>query len=257
MKKVELVVSDMVRQKENRRIIAICSNTNGVGKTTLAVNLAVALQRRTGKQVALFDADLFCGNVGVHLNLPRVRSIVDLIRRIDELDSALFTQVLMRHLSGVRVLLIPRRPDDALEITRGHVKRILESLARGEDYVVVDCATLSDERALPALELASDILLIIPSEIGCLKNLRALLDHLADLGLDLTKIHLVLNRANSQVVIEAKQIEQALGQKVTFCLNGGGAAVTLSINRRVPLLIEQPNHPFSQQVSRMADFLAQ
>jgi pilus assembly protein CpaE len=239
------------------RIIAFCSNKGGVGKTILSVNLAVALRQRTGKRVAIFDGDFFYGNVGTYLGVPPARSIMDLIAVIDELDPEIADRVLIRHASGVRVLLSPLRPDQAAEITPNHVQRLLEFLSTMYDYIVVDCQTVIDHRLMPALDLASDIMLVVTPEMGCLKNMRILLDQFTDVGIDLKKVRVVLNRAATNVEIEARDIEQAFKQKVAFSLGSGGRPVVLSINRGVPLVMEQPKHPISQQIIHMADYFAQ
>jgi pilus assembly protein CpaE len=236
------------------RIIAFCSNKGGVGKTLLSVNLAVALRQRTGKRVAIVDGDFFYGNVGTYLGVPPVRSIMDLIAVVDELDVEIADRVLIRHSSGIRVLLSPPRPDQAAEITPDHLRRLLEFLSTIYDYIVVDCQTVIDSRLMPALELASDIMLVCTPEMGCLKNMRVLLDQFVDVGIDLKKMHVVLNRAATNVEIEVKDIEQAFKQKVAFSLSSGGRSVVLSINRGVPLIMEQPKHPISQQIMHMADY---
>lgn len=236
------------------RIIAFCSNKGGVGKTMLSVNLAVALRQRTGKRVAVVDGDFFYGNVGTYLGVPPVRSIMDLIAVVDELDVEIADRVLIRHASGIRVLLSPLRPDQAAEITPDHIQRLLEFLSTIYDYIVVDCQTVIDNRLMPALELATDIMLVVTPEMGCLKNMRVLLDQFVDVGIDLKKLHVVLNRAATNVEIEVKDIEQAFKQKVAFNLSSGGRPVVLSINRGVPLIMEQPKHPISQQIMHMADY---
>ena len=184
----------------------------------LSVNLAVALRQRTGKRVAVMDGDFFYGNVGTYLGVPPVRSIMDLIALIDELDVEIADRVLIRHASGIRVLLSPPRPDQAAEITPEHVQRLLEFLSTIYDYIVVDCQTVIDNRLMPALELATDIMLVCTPEMGCLKNMRILLDQFVDVGIDLKKMHVVLNRAATNVEIEVKDIEQAFKQKVAFSL---------------------------------------
>jgi pilus assembly protein CpaE len=236
------------------RIIAFCSNKGGVGKTMLSVNLAVALRQRTGKRVAVVDGDFFYGNVGTYLGVPPVRSIMDLIAVVDELDVEVADRVLIRHASGIRVLLSPFRPDQAAEITPEHIQRLLEFLSTIYDYIVVDCQTVIDNRLMPALDLATDIMLVVTPEMGCLKNMRILLDQFVDVGIDLKKLHVVLNRAATNVEIEVKDIEQAFKQKVAFSLSSGGRPVVLSINRGVPLIMEQPKHPISQQIMHMADY---
>ncbi len=245
------------RAPDNRqtgRIIAFCSNKGGVGKTVLAINLAVALRQRTGKRVAVVDGDFFYGNVGTYLGVPPARSIMDLVAVIDELDAEVADRVLIRHASGIRVLLSPLRPDQAAEITPEQIHRLLEFLSTIYDYLVIDCQTVIDQRLMPALDLATDVMLVVTPEMGCLKNMRILLDQFADVGIDLKKVRVVLNRAASNVEIEARDIEQAFKQKIAFSLSSGGRPVVLSINRGVPLVMEQPKHPISQQIMHMADY---
>jgi pilus assembly protein CpaE len=240
--------------RQTGRIIAFCSNKGGVGKTVLAVNLAVALRQRTGKRVAVVDGDFYYGNVGTYLGVPPARSIMDLVTVIDELDAEVADRVLIRHASGIRVLLSPLRPDQTAEIKPEHVHRILEFLSTIYDYLVVDCQTVIDNRIMPALDLATDVMLVVTPEMGCLKNMRILLDQFSDIGIDLKKVRVVLNRAASNVEIEARDIEQAFKQKIAFSLSSGGRPVVLSINRGVPLVMEQPKHPISQQIMHMADY---
>jgi pilus assembly protein CpaE len=242
--------------KGTGRIIAFCSNKGGVGKTFVAVNLAVALRNQTGKPVVIVDGDFFYGNVGTYMGVPPVRSIMDLISVAGELKSEAADRVLIRHASGVRVLLSPSRPDEAASISPLHVHQILEFLASTYDYVIVDCQTVIDHRLIPALEMASDIVLVATPEMGALKNMRILLDQLQEVGINLQKIRVVLNRAASNVEIEARDIEQAFNQKVDFSLSSGGRAVILSVNRGVPLVMDQAKHPVALQIRKMADFFA-
>ena len=238
------------------RIIAFCSNKGGVGKTVLAVNTAVALQQRTGKKVVVVDGDLYYGNVGTYLGVPPVRSIVDLIAIIDDIDAAAADRILVRHASGVRALLGPNRPDEGADITASQVQRVLEFLSSSYDYVVVDCQTNIDHRLMPALDLADDIMMIVTPEMGSLRNMRVLMDQLTEAGVDGQKIHIVLNRAATNVEIDAHDIEQAFQQKVEFSLGSGGRPMILSVNRGVPLILEQPRHPVSQAIMEMAEHLS-
>lgn len=235
------------------RIIAFCSNKGGVGKSVLAVNMAVALRQRSGKRVAIIDGDFYYGNVGTYLGVPPVRSIMDLIPVVDEMDTEAADRVLIRHASGVRVLVGPARPDHAADVSPIHVQRVIEFLAGTYDYVVIDCQTVIDHRLMPALDLANDIMVVVVPEMGCLKNMRVLLDQFLEAGIDMKKVHVVLNRAATNVEIEARDIEQAFKQKVDFSLSSGGRPVILSINRGVPLIMDQPKNPVSQQILKMAD----
>ena len=146
-----IAVAPHAEARTRGKIIAFFGVKGGVGKTTFAVNSAIAILRRTGKQVVLLDADFFFGDVGVQLNLPPTRSILDLVKFLSELDMELINQVLIRHSSGLRVLLSPLRPEEADFVTAQHIRQLLDFLAAHHDYVIVDCATSYDERALTIL----------------------------------------------------------------------------------------------------------
>lgn len=238
-----------------RRAIALFSPKGGVGKTTLAVNLAIALRSRSAKSVVLFDADFFFGNAGVQLNLPANHTIIDLIKHVDDLDAQLADRILARHASGLRVLLGPPRPEQGELVTPNHVTRLLAFLSDLYSYVIVDCQPSYDERILRILEQADDIILVVTPEIGPFRNISLFLDMAASIGVSLDKVRILLNRCNSQVGIEARQIEQTLNRRINYRVVSGGQAVVASTNRGTPLVLEKPNHPFSRQIMEIADNL--
>lgn len=240
------------------RIIALFGTKGGVGRTTIGVNLAIALQQRTQKKVVLFDADFFFGDMALHLGLKPSPTIVDLTRNIDHLDAELMDQVLHPHPSGIRVLLSPREPESVETIAPTHLSQLLNGLAWNNDYVLVDCQAIYDERTLAILEKADMIMLVIKPELGCIKNLGVFSELDAKLGLHLgPKIHVILNRADSQSGIAAQDIERFFKRPVNFTVASGGSAVVQSVNRGMPLVMSQPRHAFSRQVMQIADFIAQ
>jgi pilus assembly protein CpaE len=176
-----------------------------------------------------------------------------LVHSIDLLSAPLAEKVLALHGSGLRVLLCPPHPEEADLITSEHVQKLLTFLCGMYDFVVVDCGANYDDRTLTILERANDVLLIITPEIGPLKN-AALFLALADkLGLQRAKIQIVLNRANSQVGIEEKDIQNMLHQKVAFRISSGGRVAVMSVNRGNPLVLEKPDHPYALQIFSIAD----
>ncbi len=239
------------------RVIALFGTKGGVGRTTIAVNLAVTLEKRTGARVMLFDADFFFGDLALHLNLPPSRTILDLVDHIDELEAEYVEQVLIPHSSGVRVLVSPRSPERVEAITAGHVQRLLEWFTRQYDYIIVDCQGSYDERMLVILERADAIMLVIKPEVGCVKNMAVFSELAAKLGFPFDKTHIVLNRAGTGSGIDAKEIERIFRRRIAFHIGSGGRSIVVSVNRGIPLALEQPNHPFSLQVAQMADYLIQ
>lgn len=241
-------------EDDHGRVIAVFGSKGGVGKTTIATNLAVALRQRSEKRVALVDADFFFGDVGVHLNLPAVRTIYDLIKSMSHLDAETIEQAMIPHPSGIRVLLSPFRPEDGEQVSVADIEEIVRTVARLYDFVVIDCQPSYGNRMLKVLELATDVLMVVTPEVGPLKNTSLFLDWASELGYAVEKVNILLNRYNSNVGIGAEEIERTLEHEVSFRIMSGGRPVVMSVNRGVPLMLEEPDHPFSLQVSHVADY---
>jgi len=210
---------------------------------------------RARKRVAFFDADLYFGDAGIHLNLPPVHSIADLQNCFDELSPELMQVVMTRHSSGLHMLLSPSQPEKAESITGKHIRQVLDFLRGAYDYVIVDCPPNYDERTLVILEQAHEIMLIVTPEVGPLVNMTAFLDLAGKMKLPEQMMHIILNRADSNVGINPADIEQSIRHKVAFRVGSGGRPVVLSVNRGTPMVLVQPNHPFSQQIYPIADFI--
>lgn len=235
------------------KIIAVFGAKGGVGKTTMAVSLALAIRLRTRQRVIIVDADLTFGDIAVHLNIAPTRSIVDIVRSGDEIEREMVNQVLLPHPSGLQALLAPPRPEEAELVSPDHITRILDLLAVSADYVVVDCQTSYDDRTLSVFDRADHVLLVITPEIGPLKNTSLFLNLANQLGINSNAISIVLNRANSGVGIGVGEIERVLRRKINFHVISGGQPVVTSVNRGMPLILEQPKHPFVQQMLYIGD----
>lgn len=243
------------RAAQRGQLWAIFGAKGGVGKTTIAVNLAVTLAKQSDARVALVDADFWFGDVAAHLNLAPSRTILDLTPRVHDLDEELLGRVLIGHESGVRVLLGPYRPEDAELVAPEVLEVILRRLTEVYDFVIVDCAANYGDQTLAILDLADQIVMILTPEIGPIKNTTTFLGLATKLEIPEQRIQIVLNRANSEVGIAAPEIERALQKPITMRLMSGGRPVVMSVNRGVPMVMEQPQHPFGLQIKRIAELL--
>jgi pilus assembly protein CpaE len=234
-------------------IVAVFSPKGGVGRTTVAVNLAVAAASELGKKVVLMDGSFQFGDVGVLLNLnPKSKSIADLIPELDvgELDS--IDTFLIDHSAGIRVLLAPPSPETAEMITAAGVKKVLETLRRDHDLVVVDCTSYFNDTTLAILDAADVILTMLSLEITSIKNMRLFLEVAEQLGYESGKVRLILNRADSALGIRVADVEHSIGRKVDETIVSDGRSVVYALNRGVPFFVSNREAQVSQDILRLA-----
>ena len=235
------------------RIIAVFSPKGGVGRTTVAVNLAVAAATELGKKVVIVDGSFQFGDVGVLLNLnPKSKSIADLIPELEagELDS--LDTFIIDHTSGVRVLLAPPTPETAELVTPAAIRKVLESLRKNHDLVVVDCTAFFNDTTLAILDTADVILTMLSLEITSIKNMRLFLEVAEQLGYESGKVRLVLNRADSALGIRVADVEHSIGRKVDETIVSDGRSVVYALNRGVPFFLSNREAQVSQDILRLA-----
>jgi pilus assembly protein CpaE len=235
------------------RIIAVFSPKGGVGRTTVAVNLAVAAATDLGKKVVLVDASFQFGDVGVLLNLnPKSKSIADLLPQLEANELDALDMFVIDHTSGVRVLLAPPTPETAELITPAAVRKVLETLRRNHDLVVVDCTAFFNDTTLAILDIADVILTMLSLEITSIKNMRLFLEVAQQLGYESGKVRLILNRADSALGIRVADVEQSIGRKVDETIVSDGRSVVYALNRGVPFYLSNKEAQVSQDILRLA-----
>ncbi|HEX9044663.1 MAG TPA: response regulator [Candidatus Limnocylindrales bacterium] len=244
-------------QEGEGRVVAVFSPKGGVGRTTIAVNTAVAMAQSLAKRVVLVDASFQFGDVGVLLNLnPKNKSIADLVPELnapgepESLDT-----FVIRHSSGIGVLLAPPSPEMAELITPGGIRKVLEALRRRFDIVVVDCAATFNDASLAVLDAADTILTLLTLEITSIKNMRLFLEVAEQLGYG-DRIELALNRADSSLGIRISDVEQSIGRKVAHTVVSDGRSVVYALNRGVPFILSMKEAQVSQDILRLAKALS-
>ena len=238
---------------EPGQVVAVFSPKGGVGRTTVAVNLAIAAASELGKKVVIVDASFQFGDVGVLLNLnPKSKSIADLIPELDTgtLDS--LDTFLINHTAGVSVLLAPPSPETAEMITANGVKVILEALRKTHDLVVVDCTSYFNDTTLAVLDASDVILTMLSLEITSIKNMRLFLEVAEQLGYEKGKVRLILNRADSALGIRVADVEHSIGRKVDETIVSDGRSVVYALNRGVPFFLSNREAQVSQDILRLA-----
>jgi pilus assembly protein CpaE len=244
-------------EAEPGQLIAVFSPKGGVGRTTIAANLAIAAATELGKDVVIVDGSFQFGDVGVLLNLnPKNKSIADLIPELEGGEPETLDGFVLSHSSGIRVLLAPPSPEAAELITTAGVRRVLELLRRQADLVIVDCMSSFNETTLMILDEADVILTVLSLEITSIKNMRLFLEVADHLGYPNSKIQLVLNRSDAALGIRVQDVEQSIGRRVDHSIVSDGRSVVYALNRGVPFFLSNREAPVSQDILRIAQSIA-
>ena len=241
-----IAASDSVRSQT----IVVYAPKGGVGKTTVAFNLAVSLGQ-AGTRTALIDGSLQFGDLRSLLRVPvDAPSILDLpTDRIGESD---LQDVLWRDPSGIDILLAPPRVEMAEMVSVRDVEKALSLLRRIYGAIVVDMPSALGDIPLALLDAADTILEIVTYDSTTIRNTLAIADAFRAIGYPPTKVRYVVNRADSTGGIAAEDLARALGRLPEHTIVSDGLLVMQANNEGVPFVLAFPDAPISRDVARLA-----
>jgi pilus assembly protein CpaE len=245
------------KPKERGKVISVFGPKGGVGTSTIAVNLAIALQKEMGKEgrVALVNGSLQFGDVGVLLNLHPTRSIADLATQGGGIDLDMVESAMIPHSSGIKALLAPPSPEMADLILPEHMKSILDEMRRAFDYIVIDTSTSLHDLMLMILDYSDKVVLITTPDVSSVKNTRLFFELTDALGYEEEKVLLVINMANRRGGISPKLIEENLRHKVAVEITMDERTVLSAINRGIPFVLDGRRKTISQSIFKLAEQL--
>ncbi|HEY0165445.1 MAG TPA: P-loop NTPase [Jatrophihabitans sp.] len=238
------------------QIFAVLAAKGGCGKTTLATNLAVALQGAGERRVCLLDLDLEYGDIASALDLDTSRTLSHLIGKRD-VGGLLDTGDLITASaeSGLDCILAPVTPGDARRIRPAKIGLLLRALTRRYDVIVIDLPARFSPAVLVALDHAQHQVVVATPERPVLKHLRITLDILDLLGYRRTARAVLFNRSDPRVAITegegAAVVRGPVAAHVPTSVD-----VAASINSGVPLMVTHPRHAVSVAIQRFADSYA-
>jgi pilus assembly protein CpaE len=238
---------------EGGKVITVFSTKGGAGKSVLAANLGVILAQRAAGTVALVDADLQFGDIAVMLKLAPQHTIVDAVGSFDRLDVPFLESLLATHQpSGLKVMPAPLEPAFADQIGAEQMSAIISLLRSFCDFVVVDTPAYFNDVVLSLIEDSDDVLLVAGMDIPNIKNVKIGLQTLRLLNTPMSKIHLILNRANSKVKLEVSEVERTLQVKAD-ALIPSDVVVPQSVNKGTPVVIDAPRSSIAKSLELLAD----
>ncbi len=235
------------------RVIAVYAPKGGIGATTIAVNLAVALHNEDTR-VAVVDLKLQYGDVALFFNEHGKNTILDLAPRVDELDTDVVSSVMITHeKSGVHLLPAPLRLEDADSVTAEQVVKVLDFLRQMYDYIVVDTSSYLNEPTGAALDASDLIVLLTTQEIPAIKNARLFIDLARASEWEDDRLLLTINRYDKRINISPDRVASNLKLPLSAIVPLDEKTVIPAANQGVPFMLTSKGAPASRGIFSLAE----
>ena len=235
------------------QVIGVFGGKGGVGTTSIAVNLAVCLQKAgERKSVVLVEVNQHGGDLPLFFDLQPNHSFRDIGADLSRLDTALLTRILTKHATGVHVL--PSGYDDLSSgrLTPECVEPTLKLLQSLFDYVVIDCGHVLDLTTKKVIEVSSSIVVVSTLIVPVVHRTKRVLDLLRGSGCDTDKIKLVLNRYTPEEKEVLKETEEALKFPASWLMPNDYPTASGAINNGAPLVVHAPRSQVAKCFQEMA-----
>ena len=232
-------------------LICVLGPKGGTGKTLVSSNLAVALARRD-LRVVLVDLDLQFGDIGLALGLTPERTIYDLAKAGAPYDHDKLDRHLMRHDSGVKVLLGPTRPDHASAISVDFLRNVYASLRTMCDIVIVDTPPGFTPEVIATIDVSTSACVVGMLDSLSLKNMKLGLETLDLMGYSSDNVTLILNRADSRVGITHGDVSAIIGRNPDL-LVPSDREIPRSVNEGVPIVASRERSEAAKAFRDLAD----
>jgi pilus assembly protein CpaE len=232
-------------------MICVLGPKGGTGKTLVSTNLSVALALE-GHKVTLVDLDLQFGDIGLALGLRPDKTIYDLARSAGSLDEEKLDAYLVRHSSGVGVLLAPTRPDQASAVTVDFLRDVFTTLRSTSDYVIVDTPPGFTPEVIAAIDASSNVCMVGMLDSLSLKNTKLGLETLELMGYDRSRISLVLNRADTRVGITQEDVETIIGRRPEVFVPSD-RQIPISVNDGTPITMQDERSEPARAFKKLAE----
>lgn len=235
----------------NAKVITVASTKGGVGKTTVAVNLAAAYGKKLAK-VAVVDLDLQFGDVAMFFDVQPKRTIYDWVKESNREKQ--IKSYLTHYKGGISILAAPQRPEFAEVVTGDDIRKAITELKTQFDIVIIDVSSHMNENVIVALENSDDILLLTYLDLPTLKNSKLFIDTLTSLQLE-KRVKIVLNRQSKIKGITSDTVEKVVGKQLFSSLPLMEKVMVMAVNEGQPISYSSPRSKVARKIFRMAQTL--
>ena len=242
--------------RQDGRVFVVFSSKGGVGKTTLSVNLAIALAKASRQPVVIMDLDIQFGDVAPMVGDAPLVTLFDLVKGTAAVDADMLKRAVKRVANNVYILAAPDNPEEADDVHADQVVQILHLLRETYAYVIVDTAPGYTDINVAAFDFAHTILTVCTPDVVTLRTIGQALQVFYDgFHYPKDKVRIVLNRSGSKTGVETADIAQVLQTPIAFQLPSDGAFPVRAANEGHPLLLQFPDSALSRAIQSMANDL--
>lgn len=237
---------------EPMQIMSVYSPRGGVGCSTVAINLALAIHGQIESRVLLMEGKMLFGHLALMLNIRAHNDITDLIPHANLLDENLVKDVVVRHASGIDVLLSPSDVQAGQGVRPEDLLGILRAVRKMYDFIVIDAGSYLDENTVTLMDLSDRVLLLTTPDLASLHDASRFLQISRTLSYAPGKMLTILNRTGMLGGVKTKDIEAALHHEVYAYIPEDDPKVVRSLNRGVPHIYKYPRSPVSRSIRKIA-----
>ena len=236
-----------------KNTITVFSPKGGSGCTTLTINLAIALRQSLKEGVLLIDGKHLFGDVSLMLNLRTANSITDLISHAGTLDQHLINQVVVEHVSGIKILPSPNAVSEAQGIRPDDLYKVIIALQSIYPVILVDGGNYLQENAVTYMDASDQILVVVNPNLASIRDVRQFIEVCRSLSYPPEKIQLILNNTGHKADVRQDEIERILKQKIICAIPSDENFVLSSLNEGYPMILKNPRHPISKAILGLAE----
>lgn len=257
LEKIKEQVSGVNTEHKKCRVITTFSNKGGIGKTSLAVNLALELANITKEKVALVDLNLQLGDITTFLDIRPSFDISYVIQNLHKIDDTFLLSTLERYKdTSLYVLADPPYLEQAENITAEQISTLLDVLKESFSYIIVDTSAGFDVKTITALDNSDLILLVTIVNLPSIRNCQRCMDLFERLGYEKEKTKIIINRYMENDEVKIEDVEDALKQKVYYKIPNNYFTIMSAINKGIPAAEINAESNIAQSYRELAAMLS-
>lgn len=232
-------------------VISVTGAKGGVGKSSVAVNLALALRLQTGASVAILDADTQFGDVATMLDLEPTKTAFEMLQSLKEIDRTNFRDFITADRTGLHVVAANDDKEAWKDVTSEQLQQVIALLSQVHEFLVIDTSGSFDGFVRTCVEASTLTLVITSGEVSSVRDTASAMRRLDTWGVDRDKVRVILNRGRKAPGVRAEDIGRSVLRDVYWDIPYD-PAIPNSIQLGRPVVSSLAGSPFAKSIVTLA-----